>query len=40
LTQDEIVARTRAAGFDAEAISDPEKALRGFAGIGQYVASG
>ncbi len=29
LTQNEIVARTRAAGYDAEAISDPERALRG-----------
>jgi UDP-N-acetylmuramate: L-alanyl-gamma-D-glutamyl-meso-diaminopimelate ligase len=28
LTQDEIVARTRAAGFDAEAINDPDNALR------------
>jgi UDP-N-acetylmuramate: L-alanyl-gamma-D-glutamyl-meso-diaminopimelate ligase len=28
LSQDEIVARTRAAGYDAEAISEPETALR------------
>jgi UDP-N-acetylmuramate: L-alanyl-gamma-D-glutamyl-meso-diaminopimelate ligase len=27
LTQDEIVARTRAANYDAEAINDPEEAL-------------
>ncbi|HEY0851386.1 MAG TPA: hypothetical protein VGD96_15820, partial [Bradyrhizobium sp.] len=28
LTQDEIVARTRAANYDAEAINDPDEALR------------
>lgn len=28
LSQDEIVARTRAAGYDAEAIDDPDEALR------------
>ena len=33
LTQDEIVARTRAAGYDAAAISDPEKALGGLSSI-------
>ena len=33
LTQDEIVARTRAAGYDAEAISDPEEALQRLSGL-------
>jgi UDP-N-acetylmuramate: L-alanyl-gamma-D-glutamyl-meso-diaminopimelate ligase len=33
LTQDEIVARTRAAGFDADAISDPDKALHQLDGL-------
>ena len=33
LTQDEIVARTRAANYDAEAISDPEEALQRLSGI-------
>ena len=28
LSQDEIVARTRAAGYDAEAINDPDEALQ------------
>src|SRR5262249_925261 len=30
LTQDEIVARVKAAGFDAEAITDPDAALQRF----------
>lgn len=33
LTQDEIVARTRAANFDAEAINDPDRALQRLAGV-------
>jgi len=33
LTQDEIVARVKAANFDAEAISDPDKALARLGGI-------
>jgi UDP-N-acetylmuramate: L-alanyl-gamma-D-glutamyl-meso-diaminopimelate ligase len=33
LTQDEIVARTRAAGYDAEAINDPNEALRRLSNI-------
>jgi len=33
LTQDEIVARTRAADFDAEAINDPNEALQRLGGI-------
>ncbi len=33
LTQDEIVARTRAAGFDAEAINDPDEALQRLDGM-------
>jgi len=33
LTQDEIVARTRAANFDAEAINDPDEALQRLDGI-------
>lgn len=33
LTQDEIVARTKAAGFDVEAINDPDEALRRLGGI-------
>jgi UDP-N-acetylmuramate: L-alanyl-gamma-D-glutamyl-meso-diaminopimelate ligase len=33
LTQDEIVARTRAAGYDAEAINDPDKALQQLDGL-------
>jgi UDP-N-acetylmuramate: L-alanyl-gamma-D-glutamyl-meso-diaminopimelate ligase len=33
LTQDEIVARTRAANYDAEAINDPEDALHRLGGI-------
>jgi UDP-N-acetylmuramate: L-alanyl-gamma-D-glutamyl-meso-diaminopimelate ligase len=33
LTQDEIVARTRAAGYEAEAINDPDEALRGLDSI-------
>jgi UDP-N-acetylmuramate: L-alanyl-gamma-D-glutamyl-meso-diaminopimelate ligase len=33
LTQDEIVARTRAAGFDAEAINDADDALQRLSGI-------
>jgi UDP-N-acetylmuramate: L-alanyl-gamma-D-glutamyl-meso-diaminopimelate ligase len=33
LTQDEIVARTKAAGFDVEAINDPDEALRRFDGV-------
>jgi UDP-N-acetylmuramate: L-alanyl-gamma-D-glutamyl-meso-diaminopimelate ligase len=32
LTQDEIVGRTRAAGYDAEAINDPDEALRRLSG--------
>jgi UDP-N-acetylmuramate: L-alanyl-gamma-D-glutamyl-meso-diaminopimelate ligase len=33
LTQDEIVARTKAANYDAEAISDPDEALQRLGGI-------
>lgn len=33
LTQEEIVARTRAANFDAEAINDPEEALQRLGGM-------
>jgi UDP-N-acetylmuramate: L-alanyl-gamma-D-glutamyl-meso-diaminopimelate ligase len=33
LTQDEIVARTKAAGFDVEAINDPDEALQRLSGI-------
>jgi UDP-N-acetylmuramate: L-alanyl-gamma-D-glutamyl-meso-diaminopimelate ligase len=33
LTQDEIVARTKAAGFDAAAINDPDEALQRLSGI-------
>src|SRR5262249_44826266 len=33
LTQDEIVARTKAANFDAEAINDPNEALQRLAGV-------
>jgi UDP-N-acetylmuramate: L-alanyl-gamma-D-glutamyl-meso-diaminopimelate ligase len=33
LSQDEIVARVRAAGYDAEAISDPEAALQRFGDV-------
>jgi UDP-N-acetylmuramate: L-alanyl-gamma-D-glutamyl-meso-diaminopimelate ligase len=33
LTQDEIVARARAANFDAEAINDPDEALQRLSGI-------
>lgn len=33
LTQDEIVARTRAANYDAEAINDPDEALQRLGGI-------
>src|SRR5262249_46349910 len=33
LTQDEIVARTKAAGYDAEAINDPDEALQRLSGV-------
>ena len=33
LTQDEIVARTRAANFDAEPINDPDEALQRLSGL-------
>jgi UDP-N-acetylmuramate: L-alanyl-gamma-D-glutamyl-meso-diaminopimelate ligase len=33
LSQDEIVARTRAANYDAEAINDPDEALRRLSGV-------
>jgi UDP-N-acetylmuramate: L-alanyl-gamma-D-glutamyl-meso-diaminopimelate ligase len=33
LTQDEIVARTRAANYDAEAINDPDEALQRLSGV-------
>jgi UDP-N-acetylmuramate: L-alanyl-gamma-D-glutamyl-meso-diaminopimelate ligase len=33
LTQEEIVARTKAAGYDVEAINDPDGALRKFDGV-------
>jgi UDP-N-acetylmuramate: L-alanyl-gamma-D-glutamyl-meso-diaminopimelate ligase len=33
LTQDEIVTRTKAAGFDVEAINDPDEALRRLNGV-------
>jgi UDP-N-acetylmuramate: L-alanyl-gamma-D-glutamyl-meso-diaminopimelate ligase len=33
LTQDEIIARTKAAGYDVEAINNPEMAIQGLSGM-------